>query len=137
MKYLLAILLAIAPFTLQASEQKNYHEKDFTQAVALRGLNKITARVSDINLNIGEIKKFGNLEIELEKCWNSPPEEEPENKALLKISEQIPGEKKVQIFHGWMFSSSPAVSSLEHPVYDVTVIECKPPEPIEDAEISG
>jgi hypothetical protein len=29
------------------------------------------------------------------------------------------------LFSGWMFASSPALSALEHPVYDVWVIDCK------------
>ena len=29
------------------------------------------------------------------------------------------------IFRGWMFASSPALNGLEHPVYDVWVIDCK------------
>ena len=28
------------------------------------------------------------------------------------------------IFSGWMFASSPALNGLEHPVYDVWVIDC-------------
>ncbi len=30
-----------------------------------------------------------------------------------------------RIFTGWMFASSPALNALEHPVYDVWVIDCK------------
>lgn len=29
------------------------------------------------------------------------------------------------IFSGWMFASSPALNGVEHPVYDVWVIDCK------------
>ena len=31
---------------------------------------------------------------------------------------------KITVFSGWMFASSPAVSALEHPVYDVTLLAC-------------
>ena len=42
----------------------------------------------------------------------------------MKLSEQI--------FSGWMFASSPGLSALEHPVYDVWVIDCEGPlEPVE------
>ncbi len=101
-----------------------YNFEDFTNAANLQGINKITAKVSSIQLIKENKAKFGNLEIELLKCWKSPPEEEPESKALLKIWEEIPGEKKKQIYFGWMFASSPSLSSLEHPVYDVIVTEC-------------
>jgi hypothetical protein len=29
-----------------------------------------------------------------------------------------------RIFSGWMFGSSPALNPLEHPVYDVWVLDC-------------
>ncbi|MDA0781027.1 MAG: DUF2155 domain-containing protein [Rickettsiales bacterium] len=107
------------------SENKiTYHEKDFTNSVSLQGINKITARVSSFDVQKDNKMNFGNLEVQLIKCWKAPPEEEPENKALLRIWEQIPGEDKKEIFFGWMFSSSPALSALEHPVYDIVVKGC-------------
>jgi hypothetical protein len=30
-----------------------------------------------------------------------------------------------RIFTGWMFASSPGLSGIEHPVYDVWLVECK------------
>lgn len=30
-----------------------------------------------------------------------------------------------QIFRGWMFSSTPAISGLQHPIYDAWVVGCK------------
>jgi hypothetical protein len=30
-----------------------------------------------------------------------------------------------RVFSGWMFASTPALNALEHPVYDVWVIDCK------------
>lgn len=87
--------------------------------VVLQGLNKVTTKTYTIKANIGNTIKFGNLLIEIKSCWKSPPEERPENAVLMDIEEN--GER---VFLGWMFSSSPAISALEHPVYDITVIEC-------------
>ena len=58
-------------------------------------------------------------------CERSAPEDRPENAAFLEIYEERPGEARERLFAGWMFSSSPALSALEHPVYDVTLLECK------------
>jgi hypothetical protein len=107
------------------AEEVIYNEADFTDTVTLQFLNKVTARVSSLDISQGSTGTFGNLEIMLQRCWKSPPQQDPENKALLKISERVPGEDIKQIFNGWMFSSTPALSALEHPVYDVTVIACK------------
>jgi hypothetical protein len=103
---------------------KKDYKKDYKNSAILQGINKITARVSSLNISKDEKENFGNLEIELIKCWSSPPEQEPDNKALIKIWEQVPGEEKKEIFFGWMFSSSPALSALEHPVYDIVLKSC-------------
>ena len=55
----------------------------------------------------------------------APPEEPPESAVFLEIMEKRPDEPVTALFTGWMFSSSPALSALEHPVYDVWVLECK------------
>lgn len=91
----------------------------------LQGLNKITARVSTIEAPINEVVRFGTLDITVRRCSKRPPEETPESTAYLEIRERRSGERPVDLFAGWMFASSPAASSMEHPVYDVWVIDCK------------
>jgi hypothetical protein len=105
-------------------EEDSKPADNFKKKVVLQALNKITARTSNIEIVTGSNQKFGNLNIHLKYCWKSPAQEAPDDKALLEIWEQKPGEKKIKIFHGWMFSSSPAISALEHPVYDLTVLSC-------------
>ena len=96
----------------------------FNTAV-LQGLDKVTARVSTIEVPLGDTAKFGALEIIVRACDKRPPEETPESAAFLDVWEVRPGEPAVSIFRGWMFASSPALSALEHPVYDVWVIDCR------------
>jgi len=100
-------------------------EQNYTDTTILQGLNKITARTSNLTIPVGSSTHFGNLEIFTHLCWKSPPDAAPDSKALLEIWEQKPGEDKKQLFYGWMFASTPGLSALEHPVYDITVIECK------------
>lgn len=85
----------------------------------------MTARVSKIEAPVGQTVRFGNLEIIARTCDKRPPEEPPESAAFLDIWEVRPGEAAISVFRGWMFASSPAVSALEHPVYDVWVLDCK------------
>jgi hypothetical protein len=104
---------------LEATEESAaYH------SITLRGLNKVTARSSTIEGPIGTVMRFGNLEMVASRCWQSPPEEQPENAALLEISELKPKQSPERIFAGWMFSSSPGLSALQHAVYDITVVSC-------------
>ena len=94
--------------------------------VILQGLDKVTARVFTLDYYIGEVFRFGTLEIVVRKCWQSSPEDLPEQAAFLDIIETRPGEQAEWIFRGWMFASSPAISSLEHAVYDVWLLKCVP-----------
>ncbi len=91
----------------------------------LQGLDKITARVSEIDAPVGKPVKFGTLQIIVRDCKKNPPEDRPEDAAFLQIDEVRPGEGNIRRFSGWMFAQSPALSSLEHPVYDVVLLNCK------------
>jgi len=92
--------------------------------IVLQGLNKVTGTTSKLEGPLGTVQRFGTLEIVARRCWKAPPEERPENAGLLEISELKSGEEPKQIFLGWMFASSPGLSGLEHPVYDITVLDC-------------
>lgn len=95
-------------------------------AVVLRGLDKITARITTFDVAAGQDVSFGTLRIIARACRKRPPEEPPEVAAFLEIEENRPGDAIPKLlFSGWMFASSPALSALEHPVYDVWVIDCK------------
>ena len=91
----------------------------------LQGLDKITGRIRTIEAPIDHRLRFGTLEIVARHCAKRPPEEPPESTAFLEIRDIKPDEEPKTYFVGWMFASSPAVSSLEHPVYDVRVIDCR------------
>ena len=96
----------------------------------LQGLDKVAARVSQIEAPVGSAVTFGNLSIMVRDCETSPPDEPPNNAAFIQIYETPHGEgaeATKRLFSGWMFSSSPALSGLEHPVYDVILLGCKAP----------
>jgi hypothetical protein len=104
----------------------------------MQGLDKITARVSRFEAPVGKTVTFFTLSVVVRECARSAPEDRPENAAFVQIFETRPGEEQRRLFSGWMFSSSPALSALEHPVYDVNLLECKgaiapPPPPIPSA----
>lgn len=114
--FIVAIPAIVAPVAAVAIEG---------DMVVLQGLDKVTARVWTFDVRIGQVVRFGTLEIHPRFCDRTPPEDPPESKAFLDIYEVRPGEKPIDLFHGWMFASSPALNPLEHPVYDVWVIDCK------------
>ncbi|HEY1719890.1 MAG TPA: DUF2155 domain-containing protein [Magnetospirillaceae bacterium] len=90
----------------------------------LQGLDKVTGRVQKIDAPVGATIHFGTLEIVARTCRKRPPEEQPESAAFLDIWEIKQNEPATSLFRGWMFASSPALSALENPVYDVWVLDC-------------
>ena len=90
-------------------------------------LDKITARTKNIEINLNEDTTLGSLIINLRSCQNRPPDFLPESAAYVEIFDTLNQslEEKNLVFSGWMFSSSPAISALEHPVYDISLVSCK------------
>ena len=97
-----------------------------SQTAELQLLDKITARISTKKVQVGGGTEFGTLELRVYHCAYRPPEEPPENAAFIVIYDNGYGDRKLRkaLFSGWMFASSPAISGLEHPVYDVTLLSC-------------
>ncbi len=109
----------------EAVAQQGLSGRGQVEGALLRGLDKITARITTFNAPLGEEVPFGTLRIVAQTCRKRPPEETPEVSVFLEIEEERPGESgRLTLFTGWMFASSPALSALEHPVYDVWVIDC-------------
>jgi hypothetical protein len=103
------------------------------RTVVLLALDKVTARITKLEVATGEGIRFGTLLITVRTCIKRPPEEPPEVTAFLEIVDDRLGEVPVDLFQGWMFASSPALSAVEHPVYDVWVIDCKTSDPATEA----
>ncbi|MBI1272739.1 MAG: DUF2155 domain-containing protein [Alphaproteobacteria bacterium] len=97
---------------------------EYTTAV-LRMLDKVTARVEVREVKLNDPVLFGTLQVTVRACRQTPPEEMPESAAYIEISEFKPGEIGKAWFQGWMFASNPALSALEHPVYDIWLTSCK------------
>jgi hypothetical protein len=93
----------------------------------LQGLDKVTARTSTVEAKVGEVVQFGQLSIQVKACRKAPPIETPESAAFLEVMENstTPGAAPAPVFVGWMFASSPALSAMEHPVYDIWVKDCR------------
>ena len=98
---------------------------DPADTVILETLDKISARVSRVEVPVGTTITFGSLKITPRHCDKRPPEETPESSVFIEIVEELPDEQPKLEFSGWMFASSPALSALDHPVYDVWVVDCK------------
>lgn len=90
----------------------------------MQAMDKITGRVSMINVPVGGMVKFGTFSIVVRDCQTRPAEEAPDNFAFVDISDNTLDGKEYNVFKGWMISSSPATNAVEHPIYDVWLIKC-------------
>ena len=94
-------------------------------SVKLQGLDKSVGRTVTFEAKVGSTIQYGPLYIKIQACRKAPPIEKPESAAFLQIWEVPPGaQKSVWVFSGWMFASSPALSAMDHAVYDVWVLDC-------------
>tara|TARA_B100002051_G_scaffold83879_1_gene80043 strand:- start:173 stop:550 length:378 start_codon:yes stop_codon:yes gene_type:complete len=119
----LFILLIVAIFI----NLNSYSEWLKNSSAEFNTLDKITARTKNIEINLNEDTTLGSLIINLKSCQNRPPDFLPESAAYVEIFDTLNQslEEKNLVFSGWMFSSSPAISALEHPVYDISLVSCK------------
>ena len=95
-----------------------------SDSAVLQGLDKVTARIQEFQAPLNQFVHFGSLRIRVRTCFKRPPEEFPESAAFLEITDERPGQSAKLVFSGWMFASSPSLSSMEHAVYDVWVVDC-------------
>ncbi len=123
-------LLCVSAARSSLAQALNYEDYP---VVKLRSLDKITARTMTFEAKVGSTVRFGEIFIKVQSCRKPPPVEKSEAAAFLQVW-QSNDEKKTSkwIFSGWMFASSPALSAMNHPVYDVWVLDClgRDPEPM-------
>ncbi|MCY4336399.1 MAG: DUF2155 domain-containing protein [Litoreibacter sp.] len=88
----------------------------------LRGLDKLAGVSADIQAERGSPVRYGRLTIEMGDCRY--PENNPSGDAYVFLDIKADGQS-APLFSGWMVASSPALSALEHPRYDIWAIRCQ------------
>lgn len=125
----LALFLAAASVHAQTAAPAAATTSAAPRMIAvLQGLDKTTARVTTFEAPVGRSVRFGTLVITARACNKEPPEEPPNTTAFLQIDDTRSAGSSAsaeRVFSGWMFAQSPSLSALEHPVYDVTLLDCK------------
>jgi len=113
----LGLALAVVP----TSAQPMAHP-----VATLAGLDKITGRITRFDVYIDETVLFGALEITPRACYDRPATDTLQRtSAFLEVDQRSLDGTAKRIFTGWMFADSPALNAVDHPVYDVWLIECK------------
>lgn len=90
-------------------------------------LDKVTARISKLEVPLGQTVEFGSLKVTPRVCYSRPATEQPKTTSFVEIDErELEGNTK-RIFTGWMFAESPALNAVEHPVFDIWLTGCTQP----------
>lgn len=96
-----------------------------TPHAVLIGLDKITAKSSELIVNLNELKKFGPLEIKILKCGKKKLNNKIDDVAYMQVKDLTKGDNdKVFIFNGWTFASDPNITPFDHAIYDLQLLNC-------------
>lgn len=90
-------------------------------------LDKVTARISRLEVRLNETVKFGSLKVTPRVCYSRPPTEPPKTTTFVEVDEEQLDGKEKRLFTGWMFAESPGLHAVEHPVFDVWLTDCAEP----------
>jgi hypothetical protein len=100
-------------------------EKIVNPTAVFSGLDKITGRIITFDVAVNETVQFGALQVTPRACYTRPPTETPNTDGFVEVDEiTLQGETK-RLFTGWMFAASPGLHGVEHPIYDVWLVDCK------------
>lgn len=104
--------------TAQADRIKN-------PTAVFSGLDKITGRIVSFEVKVDETVQFGALQMTARVCFTKPPTETPNTTSFIEVEETGTDGKSRKVFSGWMFAASPGLHGIEHPVYDIWLVDCK------------
>lgn len=120
-----------APASLQPGDEivtEPPAQKIVNKKAVFSGLDKITGRIINFDVDIGETVQFGALRVKPDACYTRPATEATNTDAFVEVEEiTLQGEVK-KIFSGWMFAASPGLHGVEHPIYDIWLTDCKAPD---------
>src|SRR5882757_865237 len=103
-------------------------QKIVNKKASFSGLDKITGRIINFDEDIGETVQFGALRVKTDACYTRPATEAANTDAFVEVDEiTLQGEVK-RIFSGWMYAASPGLHGVEHPIYDIWLVDCKGPD---------
>jgi len=118
----LPALLLLLPLGTRAQQAAGWVERPQAQ---LQLLDKVTARISLLAAQVGQPTPFATLTILVRACNARPADEVPDAAAWLEVTDSRRREAEKLAFRGWLFANAPAANMLEHPVYDLRILECR------------
>ncbi len=112
-----------APAEVQVEQPQD--QRISNQTAVFSGLDKITGRIYPFEVAVKETVQFGALRVTPQACYSRPPTEQQNTTGFVEVDELTLEGKIRRVFTGWMFASSPGLHAVEHPIYDVWLVDCK------------
>ncbi|MCB1503654.1 MAG: DUF2155 domain-containing protein [Hyphomicrobiaceae bacterium] len=125
----------VAPLLIITTAAKA--ERIENDVAVFAALDKVTARISRLEVPLGQTVEFGSLKVTPRICYSRPATEQPKTTSFVEVDEkELEGAQK-RIFTGWMFAESPGLNAVEHPVFDIWLTGCSHPKGGAQAAAAG
>ena len=110
---------------LNFKSKKNNSNLQPSQATLI-WLDKITAKSSEVIIDLNKSKKIGPLEVRVLKCGKVKVNNRTDSVAYMQVKDLSKNDnEKVFIFNGWTFASDPSLTPFDHAIYNLQLINCK------------
>ena len=105
-------------------EKKIIKNLKSSQAILI-GLDKITAKSSELVVNLNESIQFGQLKIKILKCGKVKMNDRIDSVAYMQVKDLTKNQnEQVFIFNGWTFASDSSLTPFDHAIYDIKLLNC-------------
>jgi|GEM_PF-2880554 hypothetical protein len=113
-------------------------------SIVMLGLNRETGQSLRFRVNQNQRVNFGNLTVQLHACYRAAAQDADESWAHVEIIDNgrgpmaqlavLPKRNRARqraqngartLKNGWIIASSPTVTPIDHPVYDMALIACE------------
>src|SRR5262249_42484931 len=115
-----SLALAIVSSAAHAQRYEN-------QVAVFAALDKVTARISKLEVPLNQSQTFGSLKVTPRVCYTRAPDEPPKTSTFVEVEETMLDGQQKRLFMGWMFAESPGLNAVEHPIFDVWLTSCAQP----------
>jgi hypothetical protein len=123
-----AVVCAATLSAVLGASASAYAQRITNEIAVFAALDKVTARISRLEVALGQTVQFGSLRVTPRSCFTRPPTEQPKTTSFVEVQDTgLDGSTK-PIFAGWMFAESPGLNAVEHPVFDVWLTDCAKPQ---------
>ena len=120
-------LTAAAGLALGLQAPAAHAQRYENQVAVFAALDKVTARISKLEVPLNTTQEFGSLKVTPRVCYTRAPDEPPKTSTFVEVQETMLDGAQKKLFAGWMFAESPGLNAVEHPIFDVWLTGCSGP----------